>query len=96
MRRQRSPESLEQAKGLIDQALAIDPEYPDAWSSLGYIANIYDGDQAASARHQSKALELDPLNHDDPRWIEFLESQGKSPEQLGAIEFKVSAPAQAH
>jgi TolB-like protein/cytochrome c-type biogenesis protein CcmH/NrfG len=30
---------------------------------------------------------------DDPRWIPFLESIGKSPEQLAAIDFKVRRPA---
>jgi adenylate cyclase len=29
---------------------------------------------------------------DDPRWIPFLESIGKSPEQLAAIEFEVRIP----
>lgn len=33
--------------------------------------------------------------HGDPRWRPFLERIGKSPEQLDAIEFKVSAPAVA-
>jgi TolB-like protein/Flp pilus assembly protein TadD len=31
--------------------------------------------------------------HDDPRWQPFLESIGKSPEQLKAIEFKVKVPS---
>ena len=30
--------------------------------------------------------------HDDPRWLPFLERIGRSPEQLAAIEFKVSLP----
>jgi len=30
--------------------------------------------------------------YDDPRWLPFLESIGKSPEQLAAIEFKVTLP----
>ena len=30
--------------------------------------------------------------HDDPRWLPFLERIGKSPEQLVAIEFKVTLP----
>jgi tetratricopeptide (TPR) repeat protein len=30
--------------------------------------------------------------HDDPRWPPFLESLGKSPEQLAAIEFEVRVP----
>jgi TolB-like protein/class 3 adenylate cyclase/Flp pilus assembly protein TadD len=32
--------------------------------------------------------------HDDPRWIPFLESIGKSPQQLAAIEFSVQLPDQ--
>jgi adenylate cyclase len=31
---------------------------------------------------------------DDPRWLPFLESIGKSPEQLAAIKFEVKLPAQ--
>ena len=30
--------------------------------------------------------------HDDPRWLPFLESMGRSPEQLAAIEFEVRVP----
>ncbi len=30
--------------------------------------------------------------HDDPRWLPFLESIGKSPQQLAAIEFEVRVP----
>ena len=30
--------------------------------------------------------------HSDPRWLPFLESIGKSPKQLAAIEFKVTLP----
>ncbi len=30
--------------------------------------------------------------HDDPRWLPFLESIDKSPEQRAAIEFKVALP----
>ncbi len=30
--------------------------------------------------------------HDDPRWLPFLESIGKSPKQLAAIEFEVQLP----
>ncbi|MDH3745375.1 MAG: tetratricopeptide repeat protein, partial [Acidobacteriota bacterium] len=30
--------------------------------------------------------------HDDPRWLPFLERIGSSPEQLAAIEFKVTLP----
>jgi len=30
--------------------------------------------------------------HDDPRWLPFLERIGRSPEQLAAIEFRVTLP----
>ena len=30
--------------------------------------------------------------HDDPRWLPFLESIGRSPEQLAAIKFEVRVP----
>ena len=32
--------------------------------------------------------------HDDPRWLPFLESLGKAPEQLAQIEFEVSLPGE--
>lgn len=40
-------------------------------------------------------IAVDPLFaniHDDTRWLPFLESIGKSPEQLAAIEFNVTLP----
>ena len=30
--------------------------------------------------------------HEDSRWLPFLESVGRSPEQLAAIEFEVTLP----
>ncbi len=38
------------------------------------------------------ASELFKSIQDDPRWLPFLESIGKSPEQLAAIEFEVQLP----
>jgi len=32
--------------------------------------------------------------HSDPHWLPFLESIGKSPQQLAAIEFRVTLPEQ--
>ena len=34
--------------------------------------------------------------HPDPRWLPFLESIGKSPKQLGAIEFEVNLPFESN
>ena len=30
--------------------------------------------------------------HDDPRWLPFLQSIGRAPEQLAAIQFEVTLP----
>ena len=49
-----------------------------------------------SAREEDRAFKpMDPLLRsmvDDPRWLPLLESIGKSPEQLNAIEFEVTLP----
>jgi tetratricopeptide (TPR) repeat protein len=51
-----------------------------------------------SVEHKDAGLFLIVTNrffsniHDDPRWLPFLESIGRSPEQLAAIEFKVTLP----
>jgi adenylate cyclase len=51
-----------------------------------------------SAQEEGGAFDpMDPLLKplaDDPRWLPFLESIGKSPEQLAAIKFEVKLPAQ--
>ncbi|MEN8145838.1 MAG: hypothetical protein ABFS14_12915 [Gemmatimonadota bacterium] len=53
-------------------------------------------DRAAQAK--SPDLPIIPVQpefasiHNDPRWLPFLESIGKSPEQLAAIEFEVRLP----
>ena len=52
------------AREAANRALAIDPEYAEAYSRLGRIALLYDGDLAAAARHLERALALDPTNAD--------------------------------
>lgn len=48
--------------------------------------------------YHSDGLALVPIEslfsnlHADPRWLPFLYSIGKSPEQLAAIEFEVTLP----
>jgi len=84
-------EILEAAES--DSAFAI-----CAASTYAYIGNA---DYAF--KWAEKALEIGigqpfPLDdrwtslHDDPRWLPFLESIGRSPAQLDAIEFKVTLP----
>jgi len=50
-----SPESLETAEGLLKQALAIDPNYADAWLVL---ARNYSGQRQASVMPGEKANQL--------------------------------------
>jgi TolB-like protein/cytochrome c-type biogenesis protein CcmH/NrfG len=47
-----------------NRALAIDPEFAEAYGHLGWIAMAYDGDLAAAAWHYERALELEPTNPD--------------------------------
>jgi hypothetical protein len=53
-------------------------------------------DKAAEYNNPSLSfIAADPMFsilHDDPRWLPFMESIGKSPEQLAAIEFEVTLP----
>ena len=52
------------AREAANRALAIDPEYAPAHKNLGRIAQHFDGDLAAAARHLERALALDPTNAD--------------------------------
>jgi len=51
-----------------------------------------------AAENRGTGLKYIPIDilfaniHDDPRWLPFLESIGKAPEQLAAIEFEVRIP----
>jgi TolB-like protein/Tfp pilus assembly protein PilF len=63
-------EGLEQAAGLLTEALAIDPDYAEAWSALGVIQTNLTGQghmppDVGFARAKSsaeRALKLDPAN----------------------------------
>jgi len=48
------------AREAATKALEIDPNYATAHAILGRIADFYDGDLAAAARHMERALALDP------------------------------------
>jgi tetratricopeptide (TPR) repeat protein len=50
------------AREAIDKALRIDPDYVEAYVSLGAIARAYDNDLTAAARHMERALALGPVN----------------------------------
>ena len=89
-----------------DAALAalIEQDEKDAAYNIAYVL-AYRGEADRAFEWLHKAVEYkDPglpqitvfpffANiHDDPRWLPFLESIGRSPEQLDAIEFKVTLP----
>jgi hypothetical protein len=44
------------------------------------------------ARHRNDEIPLFEKIHNDPRWLPFLRKLGKAPEQLAAIELKVTLP----
>jgi TolB-like protein/Tfp pilus assembly protein PilF len=80
-------------------------EYEQQWAyNIAYVL-AFRGEADRAFEWLDKAVEYndpgltgiptDPLFaniHDDPRWLPFLESIGKSPEQLAAIEFEVRLP----
>ncbi|HUW08255.1 MAG TPA: tetratricopeptide repeat protein [Anaerolineae bacterium] len=89
-----------------DAALAelIDKDEQGAAYNIAYVL-AFRGEADRAFEWLDKAVEYndpgltgiptDPLFaniHDDPRWLPFLESIGKSPEQLAAIEFEVRLP----
>lgn len=89
-----------------DAALAelIEKYERDAAYNIAYVLAYRDeADRAFSWLDKAVAYSDPGLNqigtqiefsglHDDPRWGEFLECIGKSPEQLDAIEFEVTLP----
>ena len=68
----------------IAYALAFRSEADRAFAWLGKAAESRDpglGDVMIEPRFRNL--------HDDPRWLPFLRSLGKAPEQLDAIEFEI-------
>jgi serine/threonine-protein kinase len=55
------PEAATQkAKNLAEQAIAIDPDLAEAWSTLACVAEQYEWEFALSEQHWQRALALDP------------------------------------
>lgn len=82
----------------------IDKDEREASYNIAYVL-AFRGENDRAFEWLDKAVEYndpgltdiptDPLFaniHDDPRWLPFLESIGKSPQQLAAIEFEVRLP----
>jgi len=79
------------AREAANRALSIDPEYAEAYALLGSIADVYDNDLAAAARHLERALELDPTNTDILRDASFLASSLSRLDQAIALLEYVAA-----
>jgi TolB-like protein/Tfp pilus assembly protein PilF len=97
--------ALEQAAE-SDAALArLFDEYEEGWAYNIAYALAYRGEADRAFEWLDKAVEyndpgltdiaIEPMFaniHDDPRWLPFLASQERAPEQLAAIEFEVTLP----
>jgi serine/threonine-protein kinase len=55
-------ETIPAALGAIERALALDPEHPQALTSLANIRSIHDGDIEASVALAARVLDREPLN----------------------------------
>jgi TolB-like protein len=53
---------LKRSRDAANKALELDPSNASAHAALGVIANVFDRDLAAAARHYQRALELEPAN----------------------------------
>lgn len=92
----------------LDQKLELLMEkYGEEWAfNVAYVlASIGDADKAFAALETavknndtglSEIIVTPEFNniHSDPRWLPFLESIGKAPEQLAAVAFNVTLPEQ--
>lgn len=79
------------ARQAAERALAIDPRFAPAYTRLGWVAMLGDGDLELAARHYQQALELAPTNI---RTIgdaaALLRSLGRAEECVALDEFVVA------
>jgi TolB-like protein/Flp pilus assembly protein TadD len=68
------------AREAARNTLVIEPEYAKGHARLGWIANRYDGDLVAAARHLDRALELDATD------LDILEDAAAMTASLGRME----------
>ena len=68
------------AREAVRNTLLIEPEFAKGHARLGWIANRYDGDLVAAARHLDRALELDATD------LDILEDAAALTASLGRME----------
>jgi TolB-like protein/cytochrome c-type biogenesis protein CcmH/NrfG len=74
-----------------NRALSIDPDYAEAYALLSSIADVYENDLAAPARHLEHALELDPTNTKILYSAAFLASSlGRLDQAIALLEYVVA------
>jgi tetratricopeptide (TPR) repeat protein len=79
------------AKDAATRALEIDPGLAQAHSALADSLALYDWDWAASERHFTKAIELDPkVSYTYVAYSSYLFPKGRSKEAVTALEQAVS------
>jgi TolB-like protein/Flp pilus assembly protein TadD len=70
-----------------EQALARDPDLPEAHVALGLVNAIYLWDWQAAERHYRRALELNPSSSAARQWFgEFLAEMGRADEAIAVLE----------
>ena len=74
------------AREAANKALAIDPDCALAYVALSRIANDYDNDLAAAARHLERALALEPANPEVIRGAANLANDLGRPEEAVALD----------
>ncbi len=84
-------EGYQKAREAAKKALAVDPENAKAFSTLGWIAMVYDNDLPAAARHLERAMELEPTNLSIIRnSANFVMRLGRLDESIELGEFVVA------
>jgi len=79
------------AREAATRALVIDPDYAAAHAQLGIIADLYDRDPAAAARHIGHALALDPTDPDIRKAAaNFAASLGRVDEAIELLSYAIN------
>jgi TolB-like protein/Flp pilus assembly protein TadD len=79
------------AREAATKALLVDPDHATAHAQLGRIADLYDGDLAAAARHVERAVALDPGDPEIRRIAAtFAMSLGRLNEAIELFDYAIA------